>query len=86
MNEIALFAFAIAAVGIAGIYGIFNGNKNNKQELLSKANTDSVRGFAICMVAASHMAQVCRGGYIQINSFLMGSDRCFGILPTFRIW
>lgn len=62
MNEVVLFALTIAAVGIAGIYGIVNGRKHDEQKLLSQENTDSVRGLAICMIMTSHMAQSVAGG------------------------
>ena len=61
MTVTVFFCLIIFAVLFVGIYGIITAQKN-KSVGLTKENTDSTRGIAICMIAASHIAQFTSGG------------------------
>lgn len=63
MTETIFFCAVILIVLAFGIYGIINAHKN-KSYGLTRQNTDSVRGIAIVMIAASHIAQFTSGGGI----------------------
>lgn len=72
MTETVFFCLIIFAVLFVGIYGIITAQKN-KSVGLTKENTDSTRGIAICMIAASHIAQFTSGGGVAHNFvFLWG--------------
>lgn len=61
MTQTVFFCAVILVVLIFGVCGIINAH-NNKSYGLTRQNTDSVRGIAICMIAASHIAQFSPGG------------------------
>ena len=72
MSEIIFFCIVILAILILGVYGITIAQKNKGYGLI-KQNTDSMRGIAICMIAASHIAQFTSMGGIARNFvFLWG--------------
>ena len=61
MTETIFFCVVIIVALTFGIYGITNAYKN-KSFGFTRQNTDSVRGIAICMIAASHIAQFTSEG------------------------
>lgn len=61
MTETAFFCVIILAILALGIYGVISAQKNRSYGF-TKHNTDSLRGIAICMIAASHIAQFTAGG------------------------
>lgn len=71
MTETIFFCVVIFIIIAFGFFGIINANKS-KSYGFTRQNTDTVRGFAICMIAASHIAQFTRGGIANYFVFLWG--------------
>lgn len=91
-----LVLLIIGAVLISTVKNLFTHRDANDNSIgfLGKDSTVALRGFAIIMIAFSHICQyekllkeiLIGGGHHVHSSVLMWRNRCFGVFFAFWIW